>query len=163
MFDKMIERGREVDIAHLRMALEASRLSRDPSTKVGAVVVDSKGVVVSTGRNGFPQRIEDTHERWHDREQKLEFVIHAEENALLFAGRAAYGGTVYITHPPCKHCALLLIQAGIERVVAIDPPEDLKARWGIHRAQEVLGEAGVAVKLYTLEETRMARGSHCVV
>lgn len=44
-------------------------------------------------------------------------AIHAEANALLYAGRDCRGATAYITCPPCLDCAKLLRGAGIERTV----------------------------------------------
>lgn len=75
--------------------------SKDPSTGVGAVIVDSKNRIVSVGFNGFPRAVCDSDEALFDRDEKLRRTIHAEENALLFAGRSVEGCTIYVTHPPC--------------------------------------------------------------
>jgi dCMP deaminase len=49
-------------------------------------------------------------------------VIHAEQNTLLGAGTRARGGTIYVYGKPvCPRCAVLLIQSGVKRVVAIQP------------------------------------------
>ena len=74
--------------------------SKDPSTGVGAVIVDSKNRIVSVGFNGFPRAVCDSDEALFDRDEKLRRTIHAEENALLFAGRPVEGCTIYVTHPP---------------------------------------------------------------
>ena len=92
--------------------------SKDPSTGGGAGIVDAKNRVVSLGYNGFPRAVCDSDEALFDRDEKLRRTIHAEENALLFAGRPVEGCTLYMTHPPCARCAAKLIQAGIARVVA---------------------------------------------
>ena len=86
--------------------------SKDPSTKVGAVVVDpGNRRIVSTGFNGFPLGVEDTEARLENREVKYEMVVHAEQNALLFAGPQAIGCTLYVTPlPPCARCAVIIIQ-----------------------------------------------------
>lgn len=103
--------------------------SKDPSTGVGAVIVDAKNRVVSLGYNGFPRAVCDSDEALFDRDEKLRRTIHAEENALLFAGRPVEGCTLYVTHPPCARCAAKVIQAGIARVVAQMPAEGFGERW----------------------------------
>ena len=87
--------------------------SKDPSTGVGAVIVDSKNRIVSVGFNGFPRAVCDSDEALFDRDEKLRRTIHAEENALLFARGPVDGCTIYVTHPPCARCAAKLIQAGV--------------------------------------------------
>ena len=48
-------------------------------------------------------------------------TIHAEQNAIAWAARegiALKGGTLYSTLFPCQSCAKLIMQAGIEQVIA---------------------------------------------
>lgn len=123
------------------VALVAS-WSKDPSSQVGAAIVDGKNRVVSLGFNGFPRAVTDTDV---DREEKLRRTIHAEENALLFAHRPVEGCTVYVTHPPCARCAAKLIQAGIARVITLPPTEAFRARWAEDIASSLMmfDEAGI--------------------
>jgi dCMP deaminase len=119
--------------------------SKDPSTKVGCVLVKNRKVV-ATGFNGFPPGIVDD-ERLHDRGTKYELIIHAEQNAILQAGRDAYGSTAYIHPlPPCCTCAKLLIAAGIKRIV-YQNPESLPQRWWdeMRASERMLAEAGIEV------------------
>jgi dCMP deaminase len=104
---------RFIDLATL-----VSSWSKDPSTKVGAVIVDPKNRIVSVGFNGFAQGINDncTH-----RDEKLRRTIHAEENAILFANRSIEGCTIYVTHHPCARCTAKLIQVGIASIIYRDP------------------------------------------
>lgn len=127
------------------IALVAS-WSKDPSTQVGAAIVDAKNRVVSLGFNGFPRAVADATEALEDRDEKLRRTIHAEENALLFAQRPIEGCTIYVTHPPCARCAAKLIQAGISRVVSPAPSEAFRERWAADLASSraMFGEAGVA-------------------
>src|SRR5690348_4036 len=112
------------DERYLRIAKKISKWSKDPSSKVGAVIADDNGRVAALGFNGFPKNVHDTAERLSDRSKKYPRVVHAEANAAPIAGRAARGGTVYVYgRPICSHCAGILIQAGIQRVVA-EPPRD---------------------------------------
>lgn len=116
--------------------------SKDPSSQVGAAIVDQKNRVVALGFNGFPRAVVDTSVA---RDEKLRRTIHAEENALLFAQRPVEGCTIYVTHPPCARCAAKLIQAGIVRVVSPSPAPAFAERWAddLLSAALMFAEAGV--------------------
>ena len=118
------------DDRFIELANFVASWSKDPSTQVGAVIANSNTKrVVSMGFNGFPAGVEDTADRLGTREIKYEMVVHAESNALLFAGPAAEGCTLYVTPlPPCARCAVLIIQAGISRVVC-PTPDKSKEPW----------------------------------
>ena len=106
------------------LAKTVAQWSKDPSTKVGCVIVDDKHRVVSIGFNGLPRGIPD--KGLEDREYKYARVVHAELNALLFARGSVEGCTMYVwPMPPCSRCAGPIIQAGILRVVSPPPGE----RW----------------------------------
>lgn len=122
--------------------------SKDPSTKVGAVVVRSDNTVASVGYNGFPRGVSDSPDRYEDREQKYALTVHAELNAILNSKEDLYGHRIYITHPPCSQCAAAIIQSGIKEVAYKKPDQDLLSRWGasIDRAIGILKEANVAVE-----------------
>ena len=114
------------DCNFLALANTVSMFSKDPSTKVGAVIADDDNRVVSIGYNGFPKGIKDDN-RLENRSLKYDMIVHAEANALLFANAPVKGCTIY-TWPfmPCSRCASLIIQAGIRRVVSIENREE---RW----------------------------------
>ena len=115
------------DLRFLDLAKLVSNWSKDPSTKVGAVIVDGDNRVVSIGYNGFPIGIDDDDERLNNRELKYKMIIHAECNALMFANTNLVGYTMY-TYPfmPCPKCASMIIQSGITRVVSY---ENKISRW----------------------------------
>lgn len=136
------------DSRFLDLARLVGSWSKDPSTKVGCVIVDPERVIVATGYNGFPRGCDDSPELYADRGRKYSRVVHAERNALLFACRPVKGCTVYTTpFPPCAGCAAVLIQAGIARVVAPKPSGELLDRWGdeLREAAAMFAEAGVEV------------------
>jgi dCMP deaminase len=134
------------DARFLGLAKHIAGWSKDPSTGVGAIVVDKKNRVVSLGFNGLPRGVEDSGDRLHNRETKYELVVHAEANALLFASRPVDGCTLYVWPlPPCSRCAAKIIQAGITRVVCPPVPDSVSDRWAESNllAFEILDEAGV--------------------
>jgi len=114
------------DLRFLEMARNAATWSKDPSTKVGAIIVDDDKRVISVGYNGFPKGVSDD-ERLDDREEKYKMIVHAERNALLFANKDVKNCNIY-TYPfmPCSVCAGMIIQAGIKRVVTV---KNNNARW----------------------------------
>lgn len=126
------------------VAKTVAKRSRDPRTQVGALIVDSKNRILSTGYNGFPPGIIETPERWSP-ENKKNFVIHAEANAIAFGGKDLAGGVLYVTLHPCLDCAKLVIASGIKTVVYETHREEYAL------ARELLTEAGV--ELVNLSET----------
>ncbi len=142
--------GLKWDTRLLDMAELVSSWSKDPSTKVGAVISDDKHRVVAVGYNGFPRGIEDSEERYADRETKYKHVVHAETNAVLNATRSVEGCMLYISLPPCSECAKLVIQSGISRVAFRQASPDRRERWraSMEAAVAMLEEANVEVVIY---------------
>lgn len=107
------------DERFLGLAGYISCWSKDPSTQVGAVIVDEKHRVMGVGYNGFPVGINDSDERLLDRDIKLSKTIHAEINCIHFSQKTE-GCTLY-TYPfmPCNRCSPQIIQVGLKRVVSI--------------------------------------------
>lgn len=108
------------DEVYLEMCYSIARRSKDPSTKVGALISDPKAIV-SMGYNGPPRTVIDEDVPL-TRPEKYNWMIHAEHNAILFglAARGSYmlqGCTLYTTGIPCKRCALIVVHVGIKRVV----------------------------------------------
>jgi dCMP deaminase len=138
------------DKRFLELAKFIAQWSKDPSTKTGAVIVDSKRRIVSVGYNGFARGVQDLPERLENRETKYKMVVHCEVNALLSATRSVEGCTLY-TWPfmSCAPCSSLVIQAGIKRCVA---PISTNERWikDFELAQQMFSEAGVNLQLETL-------------
>jgi dCMP deaminase len=135
------------DIRFLQLAKFISEWSKDPSTKVGAVITDENNRIVSIGYNGFPQDIHDDN-RLKDRETKYKIIIHGEMNAILFANRSLISCVLY-TYPfmPCPRCASMIIQAGIKRVVSYN---NMPKRWEDEFAisQNLFKEANIKLTLY---------------
>jgi dCMP deaminase len=143
-----------------RETLEQASMSKDPSTRVGAVAVRTIGgrhFQVASGFNGFPQGIADTPDRLNDRPTKMRLIVHAEENVIADAalrGVSLAGCRLYLSATddsglvwggaPCTHCTLLIIQAGIVEIVS-RPVKATPSRWhdDLAYAGTLLDEAGV--------------------
>lgn len=114
------------DTRFMKLAREISTWSKDPSSKIGAVIVNDDRRILATGYNGFPKGIEDTEERLNDREQKYPRIVHAEMNALmnaLYNGVSVKGATIYVYGlAVCPECTKSVISAGIKRVVISPDP-----------------------------------------
>lgn len=144
------------DMKFLGLAKYISTWSKDPSTKVGAVITDWENNVVSLGYNGFPKKVEDKPELYNNREEKYKRIVHAEMNAILLAKSNLDRCSLY-TYPfaPCSNCAKQIIQTGIYTVVApkLDENDPLFERWqkDLLFAKELLNEGGV--DLYLIDKS----------
>ena len=118
-------------IRFMRLTREISTWSKDPSKKIGALIVNEDRRILASGYNGFPKGIKDD-ERLDNKEIKYSLVIHAELNALLNAlnnGVSVKDSTMYVYGLPiCDNCAKTIIQAGIKNLI-ISYPHDLTNSW----------------------------------
>lgn len=137
-------------VYNMRVAALASTCSKDPSSNVGAVIIDPQSkAILSSGFNGFPIGVADLPERYENRELKMRLVVHAEANAIALAARTGTkteGAHMYVTATPCSECARLIIQAGIKRVYIpqacpFGNPEDMQASF--NATYLMFREAGV--------------------
>ncbi len=133
-------------IRFMKLATEVASWSKDPSTKVGCVLVRDKKVL-STGYNGLPKNLSDDLNILNDREKKYELTVHAEVNAVTTAalhGISTEGATAYVTFNPCSRCAAVLINAGIDSVIS-NGGSIIPTRWleNFILASRILAEAGV--------------------
>jgi len=133
----------------VEMARHVAKLSKDPSSQVGAVIFDDKRRVVSCGYNGLPRGVEDSPVRLQDRETKYKMILHAERNAMAFATGKLDGATLFCTHPCCTQCAAQIIQMGIKHVCWPAPSSDFVERWAgdIKLSMEMFTEAQVNVHI----------------
>lgn len=149
----IIENRLKWDLRFLDAAELVSKNSKDPSTKVGAVIVNGLRQIVGQGYNGLPRGVVDHDVRYTDRDLKYKYVVHAELNAILQAGDKARGSTLYLYpafgYPPCcNECCKAVIQAGIHRIVGIKPEEE-NDRWedSLRVARIMCEEAGIKIDL----------------
>ena len=119
--------------------------SKDPSTQVGAAIVDENNRVVSVGYNGFPKGCDDDEFPWSRDggmlNSKYAFVVHAELNAILNSPRSVRGCTIYVSLFPCNECAKAIVQSGIKRVVY--ESDKYAETEGVLASKRMLNAAGV--------------------
>lgn len=108
------------------LAQHAARWSKDPVTKVGAVLVSGYDIrEMALGYNGPPRKIRDLPERLEDRKTKYLFVQHAERNVLDNAKFSCVDATLATTMFPCVECTKSLISKGVARLITPRMPEPL--------------------------------------
>ncbi len=107
----------------MAIAQLSAKRSKDPSTQVGACIVNSKKRIIGIGYNGFPIGCSDDLLPW-DREgdyleTKYPYVCHAEMNAITNSSNKMQleGAAIYVSLFPCNECAKLIVQVGIKEVV----------------------------------------------
>lgn len=123
------------DRFYMGLAKYYASASKDPSTKVGAVLVNDN-TVYGMGYNGFPPNVQDSPERYLDRELKYKLIVHAEVNAIVKAAEKAKGSTLYVypsfaLPPICNECCKVAITAGVREIVGFFPDEESEVvkRW----------------------------------
>lgn len=142
----------------MRHVYLAATKSKDPSSKIGAILVKD-GVIISEGYNGFPRGVIDSSERYSNREEKYKYVVHAEVNSILNAARngiSTKGSIMYTNGIPCNECAKSVIQAGVIEVIIHDgwPMGKIggDGRWdnSAKITSTMFGECGIKVRSLTM-------------
>lgn len=129
----------------------ASKRSKDPSTQVGACIVNNENRIMTVGYNGMPLGCSDDEFPWEREggmlETKYAFVCHAEMNAILNCGTSDLRDTrVYVTLFPCNECTKAIIQKGIKEIIYMD--DKYHDTEGCQCARKMLDAAGVTYKQY---------------
>ena len=138
------------------VALLSAMRSKDPSTQVGACIVNADNRIVSVGYNGFPRGCSDEDFPWersadNQNDTKYPFVCHAELNAILNSnGIGVKGARIYVALFPCNECAKAIIQAGITEVIYIS---DKYAETDANKAsRRMLESAGVKLTRFSSDK-----------
>jgi dCMP deaminase len=137
------------DSYFMKMVYLVAEKSKDPSTKVGAVLVKDNRII-ATGYNGFPIGVDDMLRRYYDRELKYKFVVHAEHNAVLSCARigvSSVGSTLYTQGLPCHECMKAVIQGGVSYIVVHKQWGTMSHKWveSIKTSQQMIDEVGISV------------------
>ncbi len=134
------------------VALLAAERSKDPSTQVGACIVDEQDRILSTGYNGFPYGCTDSEYPWErsaeqSNDTKYPFVVHAELNAILNnRGKNLAGSRIYVALFPCNECAKAIIQSGITEVVYLS--DKYANTPGTQASKRMFASAGVRTRRF---------------
>jgi dCMP deaminase len=115
-----MEKQKRYDKLFMDSAKLSANMSYCDRLKVGAVIVKDNRIIVNAWNGTLPGICNECEETIGDRIVTSEFVLHAEQNAILFAaknGISIKGASMYITHSPCKTCAKLIAGAGIKEVI----------------------------------------------
>ena len=128
------------------IAMLSARRSKDPSTQVGACIVNSNNKIMSVGYNGFPQGCNDDdiprERKGDDFETKYPYVCHAELNAILNNGGSSLNGCkIYVALFPCNECAKAIIQSGIKEVIYLS--DKYAETVGVRASKRMFDSAGV--------------------
>ncbi len=103
------------------LAMLSAKRSKDPSTQVGACIVNEDSRVVGIGYNGFPLGSSDDKTPWAREggfiDTKYAYVVHAELNAILNSRGSVAGCRIYVALFPCNECAKAIVQSGIKEVI----------------------------------------------
>lgn len=141
---------RNRDLYYMGIAQSVATASKDPSRQVGAIIVKDD-IIVSTGFNGLPRRFsKDENPEYWESPKKYDYVVHAEMNCIINAGRTngnTVGSTLYSTFYPCHRCAVSIINAGIVRVVSPLLSQAGDASWlkSIEITNELFADCGIKV------------------
>jgi dCMP deaminase len=128
------------------VALLSARRSKDPSTQVGACIVNTQNKIVGAGYNGLPMGCDDDEFPWEKQGEflntKYPYICHAELNAILNnIGMDLKGCKIYTALFPCNECSKAIIQSGIMEVIYLS---DKYEGTDIFRASKImLDKAGI--------------------
>ena len=133
------------------LAILSGKRSKDPSTQVGACIVDKNNRILSIGYNGLPRGLSDDEISWKTEgdisEIRDPYICHAEINAILnFRGTTLESSTIYVDLFPCYECTKAIIQAGINQIVyyRLRNPESEKHKIAL----KMLNSCGVKIRKY---------------
>ncbi|ANH80198.1 cytidine deaminase [Niabella ginsenosidivorans] len=131
------------------VALLSGKRSKDPSTQVGACIVNTQNKIVGVGYNGLPIGVSDDQFPWEKEgsylDTKYPYVCHAELNAILNnIGINLEGCKIYTALFPCNECSKAIIQSGIKEVIYLSDKH--AAKESSIASRKMLQTAGVTLR-----------------
>jgi len=150
-------RALDWDTYFMSLAYLVAMKSKDPRTRVGAVIVGPDNEIRTTGYNSFPRGLDDDRPERAVTPAKHLFFEHAERNAIYNAARmgtSLKGCRIYLPFMPCSDCARGIVQAGLAEVVLHrEHPGNDAARFGAEHhhdaSRAILAEGGVTIRLWS--------------
>lgn len=133
------------------LAILSAERSKDPSTQVGACIVDENNKIISVGYNGAPIGYDDDKDMTWERDgdfldTKYAYVCHSELNAILNSKVKVDGCKLFVTLFPCNECAKVIIQSGIKEVIYLS--DKYKGTEGNIAAKKMFDVCGIKYKEY---------------
>lgn len=133
------------------VAMLAAERSKDPSTQVGACIVNPDNKIIATGYNGAPRGYDDDTCMCWDREgdflhTKYAYVCHAELNAILNSPIPVEGSRIYVALFPCNECAKAIIQSGIKEIIYMS--DKYKDADNVIASKKMLDSCGVKYRQF---------------
>jgi len=139
----------------IERARSAAKRSKDPSTKIGGIIVGPNNEIISTGYNSFVRGINDDVPERFERPEKYKWFEHAERNAIYCAARRGApldGCRIFLScWTPCTDCMRAIIQVGITEVIlGTKDGVSGQAKWigEAERSAQMAAEAGVSIRYY---------------
>ncbi len=141
------------------VALLSGKRSKDPSTQVGACIVNTQNKIVGVGYNGLPIGISDDEFPWQKQgdflNTKYPYVCHAELNAILNnIGISLQGCKIYTALFPCNECTKAIIQAGIGEVIYLS--DKYATQDSFIASKKMLGKAGITMRKMEARQKQIA-------
>lgn len=139
------------DECFMAMAMLIAQRSKDPSTQVGACIVNQDHIVMGLGYNGLPRGLNDDEYPWSKKdgnfsETKYPYVVHAEMNAILNSQQRLKNCIMYVTLFPCNECSKAIIQSGITKLIYFSDKH--AHRESTIASKKMLQDAGVEVVVF---------------
>jgi len=131
------------------IALLSAKRSKDPSTQVGACIVNQYNKIVGIGYNGFPIGCDDDMLPWdktseNENDTKYPYVVHAEANAILNSTKDLHGSRIYVALFPCNECTKLIIQSGVVEIIYLS--DKYRDTDSVKASKKMLDMAGVTYR-----------------
>jgi dCMP deaminase len=140
------------------IALLSAKRSKDPSTQVGACIVNQYNKIVGIGYNGFPIGCDDDSLPWdkaseNQNETKYPYVVHAEANAILNSTKDLHGARIYVALFPCNECTKLIIQSGVKEIIYLS--DKYRDTDSVKASRKMLELAGVSTRQLKLGDKKI--------
>ena len=140
------------------IALLSAKRSKDPSTQVGACIVNQQNKIVGIGYNGFPIGCSDDDLPWEreavdPNDSKYPYVVHAEANAILNSTKDLHGARIYVALFPCNECTKLIIQSGIKEIIYLS--DKYRDSNSVKASKRMLEMAGVKTTQIVFETKKI--------
>lgn len=142
----------------MSIALVCAKRSKDPSTQVGACIVNQQNIVIGLGYNGLPRGLSDSEYPWSVKIGEVEntkypYVVHAELNAILNSSQNLNGATIFVTLFPCNECAKAIIQSGIAKIVYLHTGDQSQSHY--ISSNKMLAGANVELVSFTNSDLKV--------